>query len=191
MFSDDKKQLRSKLKNIRMSIPDKSRVEQDLFFLDRICEIIKKDGIDAVLTYVSVQDEADTRNLIDRLVKSGTDVYVPKTYSNGLMEFYKVVSIDNLKMSFYRIPEPEESLTTIFQSNVYRRVLTIVPGLGFDRSGFRVGYGGGFYDRYISKRKSEIGRTVGLCYKECLCDKIPRQMHDVPVDSVICQAMEY
>lgn len=189
MFSDDKKTLRAKLRSIRSSIKGDSRTQQDLYFFERIRDIVARERIDAVLTYISVNDEADTRRLIAYLVQNGTDVYVPKTYEYGAMEFYRVVSIDNLKLSFKSIPEPEESLSTIFQSNVYRNVLTIVPGLGFDRSGYRIGYGGGYYDRYIAKRKTEIGKTVGLCYSECLCDEIPRQMHDIPVDELICKAI--
>lgn len=186
MYSSDKKVLRSQLKDIRASITEESRNKQNLYFLESIRAIMLKENTDAVLTYLSVGDEADTKKLIEYLLKYGVDVYIPKTYSGGTMEFYRITSIDALKMSIYHIPEPEESLATLFQSNAYRSVLTVVPGLGFDRNGYRIGYGGGFYDRYISKHKAEIGKIVGLCFSECLCDEIPHGIHDIPVNEVVC-----
>ncbi|MBE6853005.1 MAG: 5-formyltetrahydrofolate cyclo-ligase [Ruminococcus sp.] len=141
------------------------------------------DNVSLVLTYVSFRDEADTLHIIDRLLSDGFEVGVPVCGKQGSMDFYLIKSRDELIISAMGISEPqknEKKLITRFDST-----LCIVPGMAFDRSGNRTGYGGGYYDRFLAAH-TEI-TTAGLCYHSLLYDSVPSEQHDMSVDYIITE----
>ncbi len=137
---------------------------------------------DTIFVYYSVRTEVDTLKIISTALGEEKRVALPKcTDRDGNMEFYYIKNLkDSLTDGIFSLTEPDVSGCK--RASHGENSLCIVPGVAFDKKGFRLGYGGGYYDRYLSNFK---GRTVGLCYEECLCDELPRDTYDIKVDMII------
>ena len=134
---------------------------------------------DRVFCYVSIDSEADTRAFLNACFRLKKDVAVPKCGQDGMMQFYAVHSLCELSPAApFGIPEPEGDVIAV----PTEKTLCVVPGLAFDRAGFRLGYGGGYYDRFLP---SFPGFSLGLCFDECLTDALPRGAHDVSLQAVL------
>ncbi len=98
------------------------------------------------------------------------------------MLFYKINSVDDLETGAYGIPtvNPESSNLIIPDS----KTLCVVPALAFDKNGTRLGYGGGYYDRYLKKANVT---TVGLSYQKCIAEVIPAEEHDIRITKIITE----
>ena len=130
------------------------------------------------LVYASSPDEVDTRRFIEAMLSSGRCVAVPKCVGKDI-KFLAINSLSGLQKSRFGVDEPAGGKEiTDFDGTV-----CIVPALRFDRNGCRLGWGGGFYDRFLPKYS---GISVGICYEEC-CGDVPRDEHDVPVSIVVTE----
>ena len=109
---------------------------------------------------------------------AGTDAYDIADF-NGNMDFYYIESLSELSLGSYEIrePDPEKSEKVKDFSNC----VCLVPALAYDKNGYRLGYGKGYYDRFIKKF---IIISVGLCYNEFLSDGLPVEKHDEAVDCI-------
>jgi 5-formyltetrahydrofolate cyclo-ligase len=154
--------LRKQLIAKRRTLAGKS--EKDSAIFDKLIRLPEFAGIDLVLTYVSTSIEVDTLRLIEHCFAHGIAVAVP--------------AIIDEEMRFFRIANLREigDMVTVFDNS-----LCIVPGLAFDKSNRRLGYGGGYYDRFLRDYR---GYKLGICYSEFIID-IPTEEHDEKVDKVI------
>jgi 5-formyltetrahydrofolate cyclo-ligase len=137
-----------------------------------------------ILTYVSLEKEPDTRALICAALKAGKRVAVPLSVKEtATLRFYEIKSLEELKSGCYGIlePDPECSL----RADPCEFGLCIVPGLSFDLYGNRLGYGKGYYDRFLKEYK---GTVIGLCYDKFLSKRLPKGRYDVPVQSIITES---
>ncbi len=135
-----------------------------------------------ILAYVSSDIEVDTRLIIDKALKDGKELCVPRCVpKTNIMNFYKINSFDDLKIGNFKILEPKEYCV---KENKLDNSLCIVPALSYDLSGYRLGYGKGFYDRFLS---NYCGKKIGLCYQNCITDKLCNDEFDVPVDFIITE----
>ena len=169
-----KKFIRNKYKLIRKNIKDKEK--KDLSIYNNLIQSKICDDYDTVLVYVSTLEEVDTIHLIKYFILR-KKIAVPKI-ENGTMNFYYINDLSELKMGYFNILEPITNNKVIDFSNS----ICITPGICFSKDGFRIGYGGGYYDRFFSKHKLY---SVGLCYKECLVNKIEVDKYDKKVDVII------
>ena len=138
-----------------------------------------RDASSALLCYASLADEPDTWDVLRDAWNMGKTVALPRCESAGRMAFYRVHSARELRNGLFGIYEPSG------RCPLYTPVpadLCIVPGLAFDRYGRRLGYGGGYYDRYLAAHPI---MTVGLCYPNCFTDRLPSEPFDIPVQQVI------
>jgi 5-formyltetrahydrofolate cyclo-ligase len=147
------------------------------------------DQAEKILVYLSFGSEIDTHPLIDRWLEEGREVYVPVM----VPKTRKIVPVRifsdyrDLPQNAYGIQEPclkEGERLAIDQLD-----LVIVPGLAFDSCGYRVGYGGGYYDRLIPKLKASA-RTLALCYGFQLVDRVPADDFDEPVQYILSEDQE-
>ncbi len=147
------------------------------------CEIIlssqKISDADTVLVYAAVGSEVKTDLLIDKLLQIGKNVGLPRCFENGIMKFYSVNSRSQLIIDKFDIPAPNSDCPLI---DLTENTVCIVPGLAFTENGARLGYGGGFYDRF-NAANPEI-YTIGLTLEELLVDELPVLPHDMTVNSV-------
>jgi len=129
-----------------------------------------------VLLYVSIDHELPTRRLIGWMLDAGTEVAIPRIIRRGVMEARRLDSLDDLVPGRFRVPTCD--------GPVIEPSLVLVPGLAFNRSGGRLGYGAGFYDRWLSAHPA---RTIGVCFEAQLVDDLPLEPHDHPLDAVLTE----
>ena len=174
-----KSELRQTLKRQRAAVSDKLR--KDAAIHHRLASSKEYQNAESVLIYASLGDEIETDTIIRRALSDGKSVAVPLCKDNsGHMDFYLIHSLDELREGAFHIREPDTNLHKRLE--VFEKTIIIVPGLAFDRNGFRLGYGGGYYDRFLSDHSL---CSIGLCYDEMLQEKLPRETYDLPVDIVI------
>lgn len=180
----NKSDLRKKYKKIRGSIEDISALSDDIFSFLINSDLYK--NADTVLAYWSVDSEVITHKAIEKALSDKKRVALPKcTDKNGNMEFYYITSLSDLADGMYGIKEPAADIKAdAFSSNS----LCLVPGLSFDKDGYRLGYGKGYYDRFLS---SFEGVSVGLCYDICIADALPKDTFDKKVNYIITNTKIY
>lgn len=169
-----KQELRKKYLSIRNNIKDKDI--KDNIIYNRIISDIDILNKDLILIYVSYNSEVDTLKIINYFLDK-KKVAVPRI-DNGIMNFYYINNIDDLKIGYFGILEPISNNIVKDFSNC----VSITPGICFDKFGNRVGYGKGFYDKFYYKY--DVFK-IGLCYKECLLDRIDIDIYDIAVDKII------
>ena len=158
----DKQGLRNKYKQIRMNV--KSKDEQDKIIFNQVINLEEYKRSDLVLIYVSLKEEVDTIKLIKHSLEKGKKVAVPKCKENDIV-FYYINSLEELEEEKFGILEPKTNEVV----NDFDNSICIIPGLAFDKQNNRIGYGRGFYDRFL---ENYDGIKIGLVYKECICDEI-------------------
>lgn len=178
----DKSSLRSNYLSVRASLPAKNRASSDaairksLSGFDIFCDAR------IVLTYVSFGPEVDTRALIAALLEEGRRVAVPLVNRKAhKMGFHEIFSLDDLEPGTMGILEPANPGHELTVPELVRTVC-LVPGLVFDGDGHRVGYGGGYYDRFLWFYP---GDKIGLARTTMLSSNpLPTDSLDVPVDYI-------
>lgn len=173
--------LRNKYKKIRLSMNPRRKAKMDKNILKRVISLREYSKEDTLFTYVSKPIEVDTLKIIEKALKDSKKVAVPKciTTTRG-MDFYYINSLDDLEIGTFGVLEPIESKCE--KVTDLNHGLCIVPGFSFDRFGYRLGYGMGYYDRFLSNFK---GSTVGLCYYNCMKKELPHGYYDKPVDIMV------
>lgn len=137
-----------------------------------------------ILIYASYGTEVSTRDAIERALGENKRVFCPKVEGER-MAFYRIFSYSQLKPGFRNILEPE-GLAGAFHG-AGAGTLLIAPGTVFDPSGHRIGYGGGYYDRYLgSLLEKDRPFCIGICFFCQLAEQIMPREHDVSMDLVIC-----
>lgn len=169
-----KKTLRKELiaKRREMNKAEKDRADFDIF--EQIKPLL--DGVSSVFTYASTEIEVDTRRLIDYCLENDIRVALPVSGDTEL-SFFFIKSTDELSRGRFNIDEP------ITECPAYpdEKTLCIVPALCADGTGLRLGYGRGYYDRFLS---SFSGKSVILCYSS-FKQEVPSEPHDKRADLTI------
>ena len=132
---------------------------------------------DSVYGYLPFNQEVDLTALLEQALADGKQVALPKCYGKE-MRFIPVRDLSCVRRSAFGAPEPIED------SPIARdpQALVILPGLVFDRQGYRIGYGGGYYDRFLAEEPSHP--TIGLCFDFQLVSHLDSEEHDIPVQTV-------
>ena len=132
----------------------------------------------SIYAYLPYNQEIRTWSIVKRAFEDGKQVAVPKCYGE-IMKFLWIEDLDHIAPGAFNIPEPIADEPEANDESA----LILMPGLAFDREGHRLGYGGGFYDRYLAEHHEHT--LVALCYDFQLFDYIETEAHDIPVDLVI------
>ena len=178
-----KNELRKLAKAKRKSIDNK--LSKDKLIAEKLFSLKEYKECKTLITYVSLDDEVKTDDIIIHSLKAGKRVAVPFCKDNlGNMDFYLIDSLTQLSIGSFSVREP--NIYECERLNSFNDSIAIVPGLIFDKNGYRIGYGKGYYDRFLSKYN---GVSVGLCYDELLKDNIPIGEHDKNVDIIITQSI--
>ena len=128
--------------------------------------------------YLPYNQEVRTWDLVRQAWLDGKKVAVPKVYGEE-MKFIYIADFSQVGTGYCGIPEPLADGPVAED----KEALVLMPGLAFDREGHRIGYGGGFYDRFLSAEPSHP--TVALCYEFQVVEDLPVEEFDIPVDTVI------
>lgn len=178
-----KQGLRLQISEERKNILPDTKMKMDTEIKNQLFKTEEYKNAGIIFTYVSKPDEVDTINIIKDMLKSGKRVAVPKCIPETLgMDFYEINFLSQLKDGCYGVLEPDTTLCKkVGQSDM---CICLVPGLSFDRYGYRLGYGKGYYDRFLA---GFVGYTIGLCYCSCTRGQLPRGYFDRPVNALITE----
>lgn len=173
--------LRTQSRQFRERLSAEQKAALDANIRRRMFALREYGGADMIFTYVSKPLEVDTSAVIETVISDGKKIAVPRCLPETLgMEFYEISSMGDLEPGCYGVLEPvPEKCRPIYHSP---KAVCIVPGLSFDSQGYRLGYGKGYYDRFLAEFK---GITVGLCYSGCIRWNLPHGYYDRPVDILI------
>ncbi len=176
----EKTELRKTFGLSRAKLDREKKLDYDAEIQSRVLALREYIDTDIVFTYVSLDTEASTIGLIYAAWANGKRVAVPRCDPKTTqMEFYIINSFDDLETGQYNIPEPiAERCEKVTD---FSHGLCVVPGLSFDAEGYRLGYGRGYYDRFLKQFR---GTSVGLCYSSYVKFKLPRSEYDMPVDII-------
>lgn len=183
---ETKKQIRTRALEKRRALPSMARN----VYSHTICRLVVEHPLfqsaREIYCYASFREEAGTGRLMEEAWKAGKRVAVPCVRDEGQMDFYYIDSPLELSCGYQGIPEPAKNALKIALPEYGRGdTLMILPGAAFDREGNRLGYGKGFYDRYL--RAHPGCPKVGLAYSIQCVEKIPADPHDVRVEAVITE----
>lgn len=177
-----KKALREGFLAHRAALPQSIREVRDEAIFSRIISMPEYREAKVLLCYVSVGEEIDTRRLIGHALACYKTVGVPLCGERpGEMAFYKISGLDQLRSGRFGLLEPDPHVCGLIGEAP--EALCILPGLCCDGRGYRLGYGGGYYDRFLARSPC---RTVFLVYRDHIIAEIPREKTDVPIDVTVC-----
>ena len=176
-----KSKIRNDIKEYRKSLSPRDKEEMVRSILRRITSVPEYQEADLLLCYISTPIEVNTRPLVEDAWRRGKRVAAPYCIAGTRnMDFYLITSFDQLAVRTYGVWEPIadqcEKLTDISSG------VCIVPALSYDLEGYRMGYGGGYYDRFLARFG---GFKLGIVYDSCVRRRLAHGRYDLPVDLVV------
>lgn len=179
-----KQTLRQKMLVLRDSIGEIERGEKSISIKERLFVLEEFKNAKCILCYANFRSEVETEALIKEALKSGKRILIPRI-SEGNMQLCEVCDFDKeLCCNDIGIPEPkEEFVNEVSHEHVD---LIIAPGVAFDKTGNRLGYGGGFYDRLLKTMENKVP-IVALAFDIQIVDNLPEEEHDEKVDIIVSE----
>ena len=177
-----KKELRDKYKLLRSEISESEKKALDGAICSHTISLASFRFAETVLMYAPMGSEIDVLPIARYALECGKRVAFPRcNKADHTMDFKYVSSLDELRVGEYSILEPDESAESVSD---FSRSICIVPALVFDRAGFRVGYGKGYYDRFLGGYGES---KLGLVYSDFILDRVPRGRFDRHVDILVSE----
>lgn len=184
-----KTELRKKILKIRSEIPDDVRAEKNARIRSRVLELASNTPATVFALFVDYRHEVETRSIIDALLAMGKTVALPIAhFDTGQLTFIAIQSRDCLQKTAKGLWEPPAGSGPVIPAEKLELIIT--PGSAFDMKGYRMGYGGGFYDRLLANRVSG-SKAVGLAFSEQVVENVPTDSHDSPLDGLITDEGTY
>ena len=180
----EKKEIRKIIREKKAALSPEFITEYSALLAEEFVKQPFYQASDVLYVYLAYNEEIRTDELVRRAWADGKRVAVPKVLDQGVMEFYYIESFDGISEGYCGIPEPEGDPALLAED---KRFLMLMPGMAYGRDHNRIGYGGGFYDRYL-ERKLAAGAeftTLALAYDFQILDTIPAEAHDLKVDVVL------
>lgn len=181
----EKQRLREERLAAREALSEQERARLDDCITQNLFATPEYAEAATVLTYVSVSSEVSTKMFIEHALRDGKTVAVPRCLPGHRLEFVAITSLDQLVAAPFNLLEPSKDLSALTESQM-SNTICIVPALLVDTKGHRLGYGAGFYDRFLS---TYSGKKICLAYQQNLSKAmLPHTEFDVPVDMVITES---
>lgn len=180
-----KKNIRKKVLtdlNLLSQIPNEKK-KQENNILNQLFSSEMWQNAQTIGTTLAMEKEFNTKPLIQQALKEGKRVCVPRTFGLGKMDFYFFDFEEELELTYFGVLEPKNE-KKITKDKID---LLIVPGVAFSTDGFRVGFGGGFYDRYLTDFN---GKTCSLVFREQTGYSWQPEIHDLPVEKLFMSQKE-
>ncbi|KAM4748254.1 5-formyltetrahydrofolate cyclo-ligase [Rhinophrynus dorsalis] len=192
-FLAAKKALRAQLKQRISALSDAEKLRQSQAVTQKLLSHNRYQVAQRVAVFLNMPDEIQTGDIINDIFKQGKTCFIPcyQPRSNH-MDMVKLSSVEEIKqlpLTKWNIPQPaegdcrEEALTSGGLD------LVLVPGLGFDKEGHRLGRGKGYYDTFLARYSSQLKAkpyTIALAFREQLCESIPVNENDFEIDEILC-----
>ena len=178
----NKQELRKKITDISRNISSIERSEKSSKIKKNVCLYFSKNNVfsESIHVFLPIQNEPDLTKLYQDWLSDGLKLFAPSVTGERELKHYPLTSLGSVRRGPLHTMEPVpngEAVSPQFD-------IILVPGIAFDRNGNRMGFGKGFYDRFLMEGS---GIKIGICYEFQLFDKIPISEYDVPVDIVITE----
>jgi 5-formyltetrahydrofolate cyclo-ligase len=178
----DKSELRKELLSKRNNIPPVVRMAKNKMVLERMLSLDEFRNAGIIFFFASFRTEVDTAEMIKSSLSSGKRVLLPKVDKDSHeLQLYEIRDFSELAPGYMGIPEPTFQGR---QMSINDADIVIIPGAGYDASGNRIGYGGGYYDRLLSGLQKDIP-VIAPAYEEQIVDSIPSEPHDIRVHMIV------
>ncbi|SFC42129.1 5-formyltetrahydrofolate cyclo-ligase [Clostridium uliginosum] len=181
---DKKRELRKNILKIRREIDLKEKNEFDKIIENKFYESAFYKHSKNLFIYISYESEIETKDIIKKALKDGKNIYIPRIEDDTkVMDVVKIVSLDNLVENKYGILEPAKDELAV-DPNEFD--LIIMPGVAFDKTGGRMGYGAGYYDKYLKKIVKPVSK-VAFAYDFQVINEVPIDSHDIPINYILTE----
>ena len=177
---------------LRNSLTDVEKREKSQRIIEQVTSFREFQEAKQYLLFASFRSEVDTTELIRQVLSLCKPVYLPKVLGKE-MKFYQIESLEELEKGYQGIPEPKEDLAREFVPLQNQKIFVLIPGAVFDEEGGRIGYGGGFYDKFLTRLGGEV-MPENLCklavaYQCQMVENgiIQKEIHDISPDYIITE----
>lgn len=192
---ETKGQIRKTLYQRRSVLSPEERQEKSQLIFQKLMQDVDFLKAENILLYASYQSEVDTLSYVSLLWKQKKKIFFPKVTGEGEMYFFQVNSLDQLEVGYQGIVEPNVSkyncisFESVFSQNHAEKFCMIVPLVGFDANKNRLGYGKGFYDRFLQKYPKVP--TIGLAFACQQWEALPCEDTDQKLGKIITETQIY
>lgn len=180
-IKEEKKELRKIIKQKVKELLEDYCKQADAQIRERVIELPEYIDAKTIFCYVGTDQEINTFPLLQMVLESGKTLVVPKCITRGIMKAYQIKTLEELELGAYGIMEPKEECVCVEPERID---LVIVPCLSCTKDGKRLGFGGGFYDRYLERVQAP---KVLLCREQVMEKEIPIERHDLMMDILISE----
>lgn len=181
----DKKILREKVLQKRADLSPKSIIEYSDIIAEKLYKMDSYKEAKTIMSFISFDSEVNTHEIIKRSISHNKSIVVPITIPKTKeLRVSEVLDFSELELGYYNILTPKKEYIRFIDPSTIDLIL--VPGVVFARNGYRVGYGGGYYDRFLSKFEKKVDK-IGLAFDLQVTDEVPTDSFDIPVDLIITE----
>lgn len=180
-MKEEKTALRELIRGEAIMMGEEERRQSDEALFQNLRTLPEFQKARSLFLFAGIGTEPDTLSLAASLLAEGRNVAMPLTLPERAMEARLITGSGDLKAGYCGIPEPLEKTAVLSRQEID---FVLVPALCYDRSGYRLGQGGGYYDRWL---EGFSGFTAGLCRGRFLQEKLPREAFDRPVAAVVTE----
>lgn len=189
-----KESIREKSLKLRNALSASEREEKSEVIQNKLFALKSYKEAEIILIYAAYQSEVHTLPVMEQALADGKKVFCPKVLGED-MEFYQIENTEMLEAGYKGILEPsisvERSLREVLKPESGSQILMLMPGCAFDKNCGRLGYGKGFYDRYLIKNSDMAMSKIALSYECQVWPEIPQDEQDVRPDMVITEEAVY
>lgn len=180
-----KDELRKEILKKRRELASDEVSEKSEQILERLKSTPLIDSAHVIMCYMDFRNEVETANIIEYLWSQDKVVVLPKVNKEmQMLELYQIEGFKDMIQSNMGILEPSTELPRVLETDID---LILAPGVAFDLKGYRMGYGGGFYDKLIPNLRADC-HIAALAFEIQLVEKLPVEAHDQPMSSIITEA---
>ena len=179
-----REEIRSEVREKRKTVSGIQVAEMSIRICEKIVALPEYVRARRVLCYSAVPDEVQTEGILWAIMHSGRELYLPVARRGGLMDAVRVTEDTEMKPDIYGIDTPVSGDTLPPEE----LDLALIPGIAFDRNGNRLGFGKGYFDRFLARCRCPF---IGLAYELQLVDAIEARPHDVPMDRIVTEKAVY
>ena len=181
---EEKKEIRKKIFKARKEHTDAWILENSLRITEALTQLPEYRNAERIMAYADYNHEVITRYIIEQAWKDGKEVAVPKVFGKDMV-FYRLTDFSQLESGYFGIPEPKEDGETVS----WEEAMMVMPGVAFDVNCNRVGYGGGFYDKYLEKHPNL--HAIAIAFELQMYRELPFEEHDIKPEKVVTEKQSY
>ena len=177
---EEKKAIRKQIFKARKEHSDTWIEEKSRRITELLTALPEYEDADRIMAYADYNHEVITRYIIEQSWKDGKEVAVPKVFGKDMV-FYRLTDFSQLESGYFGIPEPKEDGETVS----WEDAMMVMPGVAFDENCNRVGYGGGFYDRFLEKHPGIRRVAVGFSFQ--ILSEVPTEPTDIRPQVIVTE----